>query len=110
MTYLLDITYNSAHATLTVWEEEPIGSVSEVRTKYNKRRNGDATEVMKRLIIVADSLELNLILEVIPFGPRPRLEVSELKTFYEKFGFVSDEEDPFIMKRPFISSLKTYSP
>lgn len=98
MTYEMKFFYKDAFATLVVWEDAPTGTVTNVYSTYRGR--GLATEVMRRLVSVADSMKLDLLLEVAPYGEDPKLDSSALETFYGKFGFVKNNPNRDVMERP----------
>lgn len=97
MTYQIRITYKSAKGEITVWEEDNLGSLSDVHTDY--RRKGHATALMTRIVAFADILKLDLMLEAFPFGSGEKMTVPQLIEFYRKFGFELEPESDSVMSR-----------
>jgi ribosomal protein S18 acetylase RimI-like enzyme len=95
MTYNINLSYRSARLEVTVWEDEQTGSVTAFWADY--RRRGHGTQLMKRLIKIADQMQLNLILEVGAYGTDKDPNNDQLTTFYKKFGFKTVNEN--VMER-----------
>lgn len=85
MTYTIRLAYRSARVEVTVWEDESIGSVSNLWADYRER--GHATQLLKRLVKIADQMKLDLILEVAAYGTNNDPNNDQLTRFYKKFGF-----------------------
>jgi GNAT superfamily N-acetyltransferase len=97
VTYTIGLKYKSAKLEITVWEEDNLGSLSDVFADY--RRRGHATALLTRAIAMTDSMKLNLILEAFPFGDGPKMNLPELTEFYRKFGFELEPDSQSIMTR-----------
>lgn len=91
VTYEITMTFRSANCSLIVWEDEDTITVSSLYSEF--RRRGHATELMQRVIELADAMDRNLILRVQPYGDDERIEKKRLIEFYEKFGFVKSDND-----------------
>jgi ribosomal protein S18 acetylase RimI-like enzyme len=85
MTYNINLSYRSAQVQVTVWEDESTGSVASLWADHKRR--GHASQLMKRLIKIADQMKLDLILEVSAYGTNNDPNNDQLTSFYKKFGF-----------------------
>jgi len=90
MTETLTFTYESASLTLTVWDGTR-ASLSDVYTV--DRRKGHATELLGIVTRYADEHGLNIFTAAEAFGENG-LTNTQLQAFYEKFGFVVQNNDP----------------
>lgn len=97
MTYEIAITYKSASCTMTVWEDENTATISSLAAEFRERGHG--TGALRRAIMIADELGVNLILRVCAYGPEPKLSNKKLKKFYRKYGFVSTSRDVMVRTR-----------
>lgn len=61
------------------------------------RRQGLATELMKRTAQEADGAQMILFVHVLPYADG--LQLDSLEDFYAKFGFVVIQENPRLMAR-----------
>jgi len=83
--------------SMDVWDDGNTGSIELVSSKYKKR--GLATQAMWKALEYADYLNLELVLEVHPFGEGlNRMDNAELKAWYMTFGFKLEGDN--IMSRP----------
>ncbi len=95
----IKFTYKSAGARLTLWNDGT-GHVSGVYSR--ERGKGHATKVMKELLVYTDKFEVDLLLEVSPYGEGDeRLTRGQLMEFYGKLGFVETDDEgwPPLMRR-----------
>lgn len=93
------VTFEShgSSVSMDVWSDGKTGSIELVSSKYKKR--GLATRVMRKAIEYADFLNLELVLEVHPFGEGlNRMDNADLKAWYMTFGFKLEGDN--IMSRP----------
>ena len=93
--------HESAHARLTVWEDQ----TATVSGLYSRSRGkGFAKVVMQEIIDYADLMGLDLSLNVSSYGPEFGHKFSDrmLVEFYKTFGFTVVEDDalPVLMERP----------
>jgi ribosomal protein S18 acetylase RimI-like enzyme len=66
-------------------------SIQRLATHENSRRQGYASEVMRKLVEMADKFKVDLELEAIPEDPEDGdMDLSTLVEFYERFGFQGD--------------------
>ncbi len=93
--YEMKLLYKSASLDVTVWEDDTVGSVANVWSAY--RRKGHATGLMKRLIKIADQMQLDLILLVAAYDVKNGPTNDQLTEFYKRFGF--KKTDPDVMER-----------
>ena len=85
MTYEIALTYRSASCSLIVWEDEGTITISSLSSEFPRRGHG--REIMKKAVGIADSMEYNMILRVLPYGDGPIMNDAQLREFYGKFGF-----------------------
>lgn len=86
MTYEIKMTYKSSSCTLTVWEDENTAALSDVYTEFRGRKH--ATNLLNRVVAVADGLQLTVILRICAYGDGPKMNEEQLREFYKEFGFV----------------------
>ena len=72
--------------------------ISNLHTPIERRKNGDATELLAALCEEADTHGLVLMLHCKPFGD-PELGASQLETWYAKFGFMAIQDEPRLLAR-----------
>ena len=97
MGYSVSFEHHRANVTLDVWDDTLTGSIELVSSKYKKRYL--ATYAMKKALQYADFLDLELILEVNPFGSEGHgMDSAELRAWYMTFGFVYEGDG--VMARP----------
>ena len=87
MTYTIRIRMNESEASLTVWDETR-ASLHDVYSTY--RNQGWSTKVLERIMQIADDQRLTVFAVADPYGPSPRMELEDLISYYERFGFVRD--------------------
>lgn len=76
---------NKASAVVDVWYDGKTASVELLHSKYKRRGRGYV--VMQEVLRYADAFDLELVLEVAPFGDNNKLELAELKSWYMTLGF-----------------------
>ena len=97
--YVVSFDLNRANATLQVWYDGETAELELVSSKY--RRRGNAGAVVQKALDYADFLDLEVVLEVQPFGDGIGMRDHELKAWYMTFGFLSEGNN--IMARPRLS-------
>lgn len=75
-----------------------IRELVKLHTPVERRKNGDATELLRSICDEADTQRIVLMLTVEPFGD-PDLGASQLEAWYEKFGFMVIQSEPRLMAR-----------
>lgn len=96
MGYIVAFDYQGASATLEVWDDEKRATLATVVAKW--RKQGTGTAVIQRALAYADAFDMEVFLEVQPFGDEPRMPEHELKAWYRTFGFIPNGGD--MMRRP----------
>lgn len=75
-----------------------IRELSKLQTPIERRKNGDATQLLHAICEEADTQGIVLMLHVEPFGD-PDMGVSQLEAWYAKFGFMLIQAEPKLMAR-----------
>lgn len=75
-----------------------IRELAKLHTPIERRKNGDATELLRSICEEADTQGIMLMLHVEPFGD-PDLGPSQLEAWYAKFGFMVFQAEPKLMAR-----------
>lgn len=86
MSYNVDFEYQGAAASLYVWDGGEVAALNTLSSTW--RRHGNANRVMALVLAYADAFDIELLLQVVPFGDEPRMKDHELKAFYRTFGFL----------------------
>jgi hypothetical protein len=86
---------NKASAVLQVWANGKTAELEIITSKY--RRRGNAGAVLQKALEYADFLNLEVVLEVQPFGDGVGMRKPELRAWYMTFGFKHEGND--IMSR-----------
>jgi hypothetical protein len=104
MGHTVTFEHKGASVTLDVWDNR-MGSLDLVSSKYKKR--GLATNVVRKAVEYADFLDLELVLEVHPFGDElHRMDNAELKAWYMTFGFKLEGDNIMSRKRKSMRDLE----
>jgi len=98
MTGLFTFRYKSASLLLINWDDGH-ATISELHSR--RQGKGHATKLLTKVIHLADTLELDLVLEAHAYGKKKhRPSNTQLQAFYEKHGFVVlNTRMPVFMKR-----------
>lgn len=92
MTRVIEFTHLSASLKLTIWDLEN-ASLSDVHS--TDRGKGHATTLLYKLTSFVDESGLTIFTAAEAYGTEPRLSNTQLKVFYQKFGFVVvNDDDP----------------
>lgn len=93
------VTFDSqkASAVLQVWYDGKTAELEVISSKY--RRRGNAGAVLQKALDYADFLNLEVVLEVQPFGDGVGMRDHELKAWYMSYGFQSEGNDVMARKR-----------
>ena len=99
MTTTIDFVYETASLTLAIWEDTHGSFIDVISVEKGK---GHATGLMNSLTEFADLSGMRLTTQAEPDGDEPRLSDNQLIAFYEKFGFVRQNNDihPFMERLP----------
>lgn len=104
MSYTVTFDYQGASATLEVWDDGNTATLVMITSKWRKK--GMGTQVMQMALAYADAFQMEVNLEVHPFGDEPRMPVSELKAWYRTFDFYPTGGDTMRRRRPFTEEEK----
>ena len=97
MGYSVRFEYQEAYAEVSVWDDDETATLVAVYSKFRQR--GAARKVLERAIEYCELMELDLVLEVMPFGEAPKMTAPELKAFYMSLGFEAMGSSSIMMKR-----------
>lgn len=104
MGYIVSFDYQGASATLEVWDDGKTATLAMVSSKWRKK--GMGSEVMRLALAYADAFDMEVNLEVHPFGDEPRMPEPELKAWYRTFQFYPTGGDTMRRRRPFTEEEK----
>lgn len=96
--YELSFELDQARVNLKIWNDGKTCELATLSSQY--RRRGKAGAVLQKALDYADFLNLEVVLEVQPFGDGIGMRDHELKAWYMSFGFQSEGNN--IMARPAI--------
>lgn len=94
--YMVTFDSQKASAVLQVWHDGKTAELELLSSKY--RRRGNAGIVLQKALDYADYLNLEVVLEVQPFGDGVGMRDHELTSWYMTFGF--EKEGNNVMARP----------
>lgn len=93
----VDFKYESASAKLE--ELGPAKTTYSLRNLFSRSRGqGHAKGVMQQIVQYADDNNITILLVIQRYGYKDKkaLDNSQLKAFYEKFGFVTDPYSKYL--------------
>lgn len=98
--------YQSGQATcvlqrsvqIPVEMRDGIRELTKLHTPIERRKNGDASQLLHDVCDEADRQNLVLLLHCAPFGDAD-LGASQLQAWYERFGFMVIQAEPKLMAR-----------
>lgn len=96
---------NNDHAKLTFSESRNAYSLDTVLVPAKFRSQGIGTELIKRLLILADGQQKDVFLSARPIGSSSEDQLARLVSYYEGFGFSTIDKGFSVvyMKRPAIA-------
>lgn len=95
---MITFEIDRASANVNVFNDGKTAELSLISSRYKKRHYG--TAVMKKVLDYADAFDLELVLEVHPFGDAPnKMDEAELKSWYMTFDFVLEGDGVMSRKR-----------
>jgi GNAT superfamily N-acetyltransferase len=81
-----DFKYKGSSCRVEIWERN-IGTLVSVRTPAARRRQGNATGMLRMVCEWADKNGIMLELLIMAYGDGDILDHAQLQAFYEKFDF-----------------------
>lgn len=83
----IKIFFGKDYAQLKFTETNISFSIDSVMVPYKQRGNGVGTELIKRMIMWADSVQKDVFTSARPIGQYDEEKVQRLVRFYEQFDF-----------------------
>jgi len=98
MGHVVTFEHKGASVSMDVWCGDKTASLELISSQYKRR--GLATHVVNKAIAYADFLDLELVLQVMPFGDENvRMPKEDLRAWYMTFGFVYEGDSVMARKR-----------